>query len=85
MAVASLRYDANMVIDQTQRGLFVYDGTPARFHEWEFRSDMRWDATNEDDRAKTINMIIESLRGEAALVAMDLGSTKPWQPTGSKT
>ena len=74
MAVASLRYNANVVIDQTQSGLFVYDGTPARFHEWELRSDLRWDATEEEDKAKTMNMVPENLRGEAALVAMDLGS-----------
>ena len=84
MAVASLRYDANMGIEATHGGLFVYDGTPARFHEWEFRTSMRWKSTKDEDKPKTINMIIESLRGEAALVAMDLGETKLMAEDGFK-
>ena len=34
---------------------------------------MRWASAKEDDKPKMMNMVIEGLRGEAALVAMDLG------------
>ena len=74
MAVASLRYNANLVTGQTKSGSFVYDGTPARVHEWEFRSGLRWNAIGEEDKETTRGAIIESLRGEAAFVAMDLSS-----------
>ena len=73
MAVASLRYDANKDVEETKGSVFIYDGTASRFHEWEFRTSMRWASTQMDDRSRTMSMIVEGLRGDAALIAMDIG------------
>ena len=73
MAVASLRYDAMQNVEESKTGLFIFDGTPSRYHEWEFRSKVRWASVADSDKRKTMSMIIESLRGEAANVAMDIG------------
>jgi hypothetical protein len=76
MAIASLRFDANSAIQETKGGVFVYDGNASRFHEWEFRTTMRALSSKEEDLPRTANSIVESLRGEAALVAMDIGIEK---------
>ena len=41
MALASLSYDASSSVEETKGGIFVYDGTASRFHEWEFRTRLR--------------------------------------------
>ena len=51
----------------------MYDGSASKFHEWSFRASMRWASAKDDDKPKMMNIVIEGLRGEAALVAMDLG------------
>ena len=42
MALASLRYSRrdNENVETDRTGVFIYDGTPSRFHEWEFRSKL---------------------------------------------
>ena len=82
MAIASLRYDANSHIQETKGGVFVYDGCPSRYHEWAFRTSMRFRASKEEDLPKTTNSVIESLRGEAAQVAMNLGEDVLILPDG---
>ena len=82
MAIASLRFDANSSIQETKGGVFVYDGCPSRYHEWAFRTSMRFRASKADDLPKTTNSIIESLRGEAAQVAMNLGEDDLIKPDG---
>ena len=59
MAVAALRYDASSSVEETKGGIFIYDGTAARFHEWEFRSSIRIASCKDDDKPKTMSMIIE--------------------------
>ena len=73
MAIASLRYDANSSIQETKSGVFVYDGSAASFHEWEFRTSMRARCSKEEDLPRMMNSIVESLRGEVGQVAMDIG------------
>ena len=85
MALASLRYDANSSVQETKSGVSVHDGNAARFHEWEFRTGMRWRSSKEEDKDRTTNNIIESLRGEAGQVAMDLGQEELMKPTGAKS
>ena len=85
MAIASLRYDASSGVQETKGGVFVYDGDAARFHECEFRTSMRARSSKEEDMARTANSIVESLRGEAAQVAMDIGDEKLVKKDGLKT
>ena len=73
MAVASLRYDAASGVEETKGGIFVYDGTASRFHEWEFRTRLRWTSTKKEDQPKAMNDIVAGLRGEAVLAAMEIG------------
>ena len=75
MAIASLRYNQDNEVDETRQGIFIYDGDATRFHEWEFRTTMKMTSVKAEDAAKTINSIVEALRGEAAVVAMDVGVT----------
>ena len=84
MALSSLRYDANSHIQETKGGVFVYDGTASRFHEWEFRTLMRSGSSKAEDLPRTVNSIVESLRGEAASVAMDVGIAKLISADGIK-
>ena len=85
MAVASLKYDPATQVEETRGGVFVFDGTASRFHEWSFRSTMRWRSCKEEDHQKTMNMVGEGLRGEAALVAMDLGMEELLRQDGMET
>ena len=73
MAVASLKYDYSGDVLETKGGMYIYDGTPGRFYEWQFRTRIRWEATEHEDKQKTMSKIVDSLRGEAALIAMDVG------------
>ena len=73
MAVTSLRYDPGATIEENRSGNYIYDGSASRFHEWSFRAGMRVRCSKEEDLRKTMSMIVEALRGEAAQVAMDLG------------
>ena len=85
MTIASVRYDANSTVAETKSGVFVYDGNASRFHEWEFRTSMRSRSSKEEDLPRTMNSIVESLRGEAALVAMDIGEDDLMETDGVKT
>ena len=85
MAMASLRFDANTSVQETKNGAFIDDGNATRFHEWEFRTEMRCRSCKTEDLPKAMNSIIESLRGEAALVAMDIGIEKLMSADGPKT
>ena len=73
MAVASLRYDATSNVDETRQGIFVHNGDATRFHEWEFRTQIRWSSSKDEDKPRAMAQIVEGLRGEAALTAMDVG------------
>ena len=76
MALASLKFEQSREMDETRQGYVIYNGAPSRFHEWEFRTMMKHMATQDDDkkRNETTAQIIDSLRGDAATLAMDLGA-----------
>ena len=63
----------NTLHQETKQGSYIFSGDAGNFHEWEFRVEIRWKSTKAEDYGKTINTIIESLRGDAALLAMDTG------------
>ena len=76
MALASLRYDSASKIEDTKSGFYIYSGVAQHFEEWHFRTGMRWSSAKAEDKPKTMSMIIEALRGEAASTAMDIGKDK---------
>ena len=82
MAVQSLRYDSSFNVDETKAGTFIYDGSSARYHEWVFRVGMRMACAKDDEKAKYMSQVVDALRGDAALVAMDLGTEVLLKPDG---
>ena len=74
MAIASLRYDASAEVNESRSGVFIYDGSAAKYHEWSFRTGMRMSSQKEEDVPNTIPMIIDALRGDAVQIAMDIGA-----------
>ena len=62
-------------VEITKGGSYVYWGTPGDFYEWEFRTRLRAKAAGKDDEkyADMMGKIIEGLRGEAFVVAKELG------------
>ena len=60
----------------TKAGSLIYHANASDFHEWEFRTRLKIAATDESDRheyAKTMSKIIEGLRGDAFVVAKQIG------------
>ena len=57
----------------TKDGIFIFNGQPSDFHEWEFRTLMRVNGTNPDDLPNLASRIIQGLRDDAFLTATDLG------------
>ena len=58
-------------------GMFIYDGKPANFHEWEFRTMAKYMgliAAGKDDDARVLgSKVLEGLRDDAYLVARHFG------------
>ena len=69
---------------ETKTGLFVYTGTTRDFHEWEFRTMTKFLGTKDDDKPSLAGKIIEGLRDEALLVAMEMGYEKLASEDGIK-
>ena len=68
---------------ETRTGAFVYDGTACKFQEWEFRTMVKWQSSDEDRRLQSLSTIIDGLRGEAARIAMDIGHQELLRGDGS--
>ena len=71
--MSSLRFRPNASVPtETKSGFFIYDGSAAEFHHWQFRTQIKVRSTKPDDMPRTISSIIEGLRGDALQVAIDL-------------
>ena len=68
---------------ETRNGAFVYDGTPGKFHGWEFRTMVKWQSSEEHKRLQSLSTIVDGLRGEAARIAMDIGHATLLSEDGS--
>ena len=55
MALASLRWDQNRDVEETKGGMFIYNGRTDKFHEWEFRTGMRWESTKEENEEDNVH------------------------------
>ena len=88
MAIASLRYNEDYEVEETKGDIFIYDGSPANFYEWEFRTGTEWKAMmssgKPEDRHKAMSMIVKGMRKEAARVAMDIGNDRLIEDGGYK-
>ena len=68
---------------ETRNGAFVYDEAPGKFHEWEFRTMVKWQSSEEHKRLQSLSTIVDGLRGEAARIAMDIGHATLLREDGS--
>ena len=58
---------------ETKGGSFMYWGDAPNYHEWEFRTRLRvWQKTKEA-YAEAVNKVVEGLRGDAFIVAQQVG------------
>ena len=77
MAVSSLRYRADKGVEESSKGVIVYDGRPAEFFDWEFRTTLKYEILKTENdagkRVKIINQVVDGLRGDALQTAQDLG------------
>ena len=87
MALSSLAFRAgNAPADETKQGVTIYDGKPSMFHQWEFKTMLKYMAisTETEKPAKIVNQVIEALRGDALQVAMDIGIADLMKEDGLK-
>ena len=59
----------------TKAGFLVYSGSVQDYYEWEFRAMAKLHATKTEERFSLGAKLLESLRGDAYIVAQDLGHT----------
>ena len=74
MSLLSLTYQHDTQYEGTRDGIPIYDGSATSFHDWTFRTSVKLLAAKPDDKARVVASVIEGLRGEAADVAMDIGT-----------
>ena len=79
------RPQSNFRYEETRQGQFIFNGSPADFHEWEFRTLSKFDGTKEEDRPALASKIVEGLRDDALIIAMDIGHKALSEITGVKT
>ena len=74
MALRSLAYKSNRdALAETRKGVAVYDGSPARFHDWQFATQMKAKTMTKGEEAKTVSQIIDGLRSDALGCARRIG------------
>ena len=70
----------------TKSGSYIYHGDAATFHEWEFRTRLRVKAaSNDPDKyADAMSRVIDGLRGEAFIIAEEVGLDRLWHAGGEE-
>jgi hypothetical protein len=83
-AVASVLYSrgGSHPAEITKNGSYVFSGDAASYHEWEFRTRLRIKAAGDEPRfyAEAMSKVVDGLRGEAFVVAKEIGLDKIWEP-----
>ena len=81
-AVASVPFSRGRDTHEvTKSGSYIYHGDPVNYHEWEFRTRLRVRGVDGDDDNKcatAMSGIVNGLRGEAFIVAKEVGLEKLW-------
>ena len=88
LSISSLRYRRwapTGLPAETKGGAFIYDGSASTFHEFEFRTMMRFQTAKPEDRPAVAAKIVEGLRGDAFAIARDVGMTELLSENGVKT
>ena len=83
-AVASVLYCRGGAhpAETTENGSYVFSGDASAHHEWEFRARLRIRAAGEEPKnyAEAMSKVVDGLRGEAFIVAKEIGLDKTWEP-----
>ena len=83
-AVASVLYTrgADNSYATTKSGSYVYFGDAANYHEWEFRTRLRVKASGQEEEryAEAMSKVVDGLRGDAFIIAKEVGLDKIWDP-----
>ena len=75
MAINALRFQQqHQETEFTKAGFLVYPGDAYHYHEWEFRTMTKYEATKAEDCWALGAKVVESLRGDAYTVAEDMGT-----------
>ena len=72
---ASLRYQKGAApLDENKQGTAIYSGQPYKYHEWAFKTRMRFASAKKGEIPYCMAKVVEGLRGEAMTVATTLGA-----------
>ena len=63
---------------ETKGGSFIYHGDAPKYHEWEFRTRLRVSQKKADAYTEAVNKVVEGLRGDAFIVAQEVGLDTLW-------
>ena len=72
-AIASVLYATRIRHAETRSGSFIYNGDAMSFYEWEFRTRLLAHGRKEDSYLNAVNKVIDGLRGDAFVVAREVG------------
>ena len=67
---------------ETKTGSYVYDDSVSTYHEWEFRTRLRLAGKKGDGYVDAISKVVEGLRGDAFIVAQEVGLDRLWKTVG---
>ena len=68
----------NTLHQETKQGSYIYSGEAGKFHEWEFRTRLRSKGKRGDNYVDAVSRITEGLRGDAFIVAQEVGLENLW-------
>ena len=63
----------NTLHQETNQGSYIFSGEAGNFHEWEFRTKLRSRGKRGDFYIDAVSRITEGLRGDAFIVAQEVG------------
>ena len=63
-------------ITETRYGSYIYDGSPAKYHEWECRTRVKVEGRTDQQYLTAMTNVIQGLKGDAVLVAQEIGMDK---------
>ena len=59
--------------EENKQGFVYYSGGANDYHDWNFKVELKMATTEEKEFPSTVAKMIESLRGDALSIAMDIG------------
>ena len=62
MALSSLRYEGQGKSEENRFGIIIYDGSPHRFREWKFQTEMEMTAAVADCEKTRLQKTVEVVK-----------------------